>query len=111
MKSPAAADQESLQASWWDRRSPLPLRGRDILRLIDCGLSCGAGTWPLGGRGGGGMQQMNLALVHDRLQVKSVWEQRIQSEEQHAHSEQQRRSRSALHRSGGGGGPGGGSCR
>ncbi|KAM9744068.1 LOW QUALITY PROTEIN: 8-oxo-dGDP phosphatase NUDT18 [Menidia menidia] len=38
LKSPAAADQESLQASWWDRRSPLPLRGRDILRLIDCGL-------------------------------------------------------------------------
>uniref|UniRef100_A0A8D3D359 Nudix hydrolase domain-containing protein n=1 Tax=Scophthalmus maximus TaxID=52904 RepID=A0A8D3D359_SCOMX len=33
-----AADHESLQASWWDRRSVLPLRGRDILRLIDCGL-------------------------------------------------------------------------
>uniref|UniRef100_UPI003AAF9DC3 8-oxo-dGDP phosphatase NUDT18 n=1 Tax=Centroberyx gerrardi TaxID=166262 RepID=UPI003AAF9DC3 len=32
------ADQESLQACWWDRESPLPLRGRDILRLIDSGL-------------------------------------------------------------------------
>ncbi|XP_071376086.1 8-oxo-dGDP phosphatase NUDT18-like isoform X2 [Centroberyx affinis] len=32
------ADQESLQACWWDRASPLPLRGRDILRLIDSGL-------------------------------------------------------------------------
>uniref|UniRef100_A0A8D3B7S7 Nudix hydrolase domain-containing protein n=1 Tax=Scophthalmus maximus TaxID=52904 RepID=A0A8D3B7S7_SCOMX len=38
MKSLLAADHESLQASWWDRRSVLPLRGRDILRLIDCGL-------------------------------------------------------------------------
>lgn len=38
MKTAAAADQESLQASWWDRVSILPLRGRDILHLIDCGL-------------------------------------------------------------------------
>ena len=38
LKGPSAADQESLQASWWDRQSALPLRGRDILRLIDCGL-------------------------------------------------------------------------
>ncbi|XP_061586148.1 8-oxo-dGDP phosphatase NUDT18 [Cololabis saira] len=38
LKSLAAADQESLQAAWWDRQSPLPLRGRDILRLIDYGL-------------------------------------------------------------------------
>uniref|UniRef100_A0A3Q3IWB3 Nudix hydrolase domain-containing protein n=1 Tax=Monopterus albus TaxID=43700 RepID=A0A3Q3IWB3_MONAL len=38
IKDLSAADQESLQASWWDRQSVLPLRGRDILRLIDCGL-------------------------------------------------------------------------
>ncbi|CAN9512810.1 unnamed protein product [Ophioblennius macclurei] len=38
LKTPSAADQESLQASWWDRRSALNLRGRDILRLIECGL-------------------------------------------------------------------------
>uniref|UniRef100_A0A3Q4H382 Nudix (nucleoside diphosphate linked moiety X)-type motif 18 n=1 Tax=Neolamprologus brichardi TaxID=32507 RepID=A0A3Q4H382_NEOBR len=34
----SAADQESLQASWWDRQSELQLRGRDILRLIESGL-------------------------------------------------------------------------
>ncbi|XP_068130797.1 8-oxo-dGDP phosphatase NUDT18 isoform X2 [Hyperolius riggenbachi] len=34
LKSPSAADKESLQASWWDRVSPLPLRCRDILPLI-----------------------------------------------------------------------------
>ncbi|XP_030579523.1 8-oxo-dGDP phosphatase NUDT18 [Archocentrus centrarchus] len=38
LKSLSAADQESLQASWWDRQSALQLRGRDILRLIDSGL-------------------------------------------------------------------------
>ncbi|CAK6978529.1 -oxo-dGDP phosphatase NUDT18 [Scomber scombrus] len=38
MKSLEAADQESLQAAWWDRQSALPLRGRDILRLIESGL-------------------------------------------------------------------------
>ncbi|XP_038559284.1 8-oxo-dGDP phosphatase NUDT18 isoform X2 [Micropterus salmoides] len=38
LKTPSAADQESLQACWWDRQSSLHLRGRDILRLIDCGL-------------------------------------------------------------------------
>ncbi|XP_076003575.1 8-oxo-dGDP phosphatase NUDT18 [Genypterus blacodes] len=38
IKCLSAADHESLQASWWDRQSALPLRGRDILRLIDCGL-------------------------------------------------------------------------
>lgn len=38
LKTVAEADQESLQASWWDRQAPLQLRGRDILRLIDCGL-------------------------------------------------------------------------
>ncbi|XP_072243274.1 8-oxo-dGDP phosphatase NUDT18 [Leuresthes tenuis] len=38
LKSLSEADQESLQGAWWDRESSLPLRGRDILRLIDCGL-------------------------------------------------------------------------
>uniref|UniRef100_A0A3Q4MI19 Nudix (nucleoside diphosphate linked moiety X)-type motif 18 n=1 Tax=Neolamprologus brichardi TaxID=32507 RepID=A0A3Q4MI19_NEOBR len=38
LKSLSAADQESLQASWWDRQSELQLRGRDILRLIESGL-------------------------------------------------------------------------
>ncbi|XP_068594551.1 8-oxo-dGDP phosphatase NUDT18 [Brachionichthys hirsutus] len=45
IKTPSAADQESLQASWWDRQSPLPLRGRDILRLIDCGLKYRQDPW------------------------------------------------------------------
>lgn len=38
IKTLSTADQESLQASWWDRHSVLPLRGRDILSLIDNGL-------------------------------------------------------------------------
>ncbi|KAM9313287.1 8-oxo-dGDP phosphatase NUDT18 [Gastrophryne carolinensis] len=38
LKTPAAADKESLQASWWDRVSPLPLRSRDILPLIKLAL-------------------------------------------------------------------------
>ncbi|KAM9857850.1 8-oxo-dGDP phosphatase NUDT18 isoform 2-T2 [Aulostomus maculatus] len=45
MKTLAAADQESLQATWWDRSSALPLRGRDILRLIDCGLKYCRDPW------------------------------------------------------------------
>ncbi|XP_068166237.1 8-oxo-dGDP phosphatase NUDT18 [Antennarius striatus] len=45
IKTPSAADQESLQASWWDRQSSLPLRGRDILRLIDCGLKYRQDPW------------------------------------------------------------------
>ncbi|XP_034452535.1 8-oxo-dGDP phosphatase NUDT18 [Hippoglossus hippoglossus] len=45
IKSLSAADQESLQASWWDRQSILPLRGRDILRLIDCGLKYRQDPW------------------------------------------------------------------
>ncbi|XP_075881672.1 8-oxo-dGDP phosphatase NUDT18 isoform X2 [Nelusetta ayraudi] len=45
LKTLAEADQESLQASWWDRQSPLPLRGRDILRLIDCGLKYRQDPW------------------------------------------------------------------
>ncbi|XP_033828702.1 8-oxo-dGDP phosphatase NUDT18 [Periophthalmus magnuspinnatus] len=38
LKTLSGADQESLQACWWDRHSSLSLRGRDILRLIDSGL-------------------------------------------------------------------------
>ncbi|XP_018425720.1 PREDICTED: 8-oxo-dGDP phosphatase NUDT18 [Nanorana parkeri] len=38
LKSPASADKESLQASWWDRVSPLPLRCRDILPLLKLAL-------------------------------------------------------------------------
>ncbi|XP_008294548.1 8-oxo-dGDP phosphatase NUDT18 [Stegastes partitus] len=45
LKGLAAADQESLQASWWDRRSVLHLRGRDILRLIDSGLKYRQDPW------------------------------------------------------------------
>ncbi|XP_075938622.1 8-oxo-dGDP phosphatase NUDT18 [Anarhichas minor] len=45
LKSLSAADKESLQASWWDRQSVLPLRGRDILRLIDCGLKYRQDPW------------------------------------------------------------------
>uniref|UniRef100_A0A3Q3X8N6 Nudix hydrolase domain-containing protein n=1 Tax=Mola mola TaxID=94237 RepID=A0A3Q3X8N6_MOLML len=45
IKTLSAADQESLQASWWDRQFVLPLRGRDILRLIDCGLKYRRDPW------------------------------------------------------------------
>ncbi|XP_023198870.1 8-oxo-dGDP phosphatase NUDT18 [Xiphophorus maculatus] len=45
LKTLAAADQESLQASWWDRQSSLSLRGRDILRLIDYGLRYHRSPW------------------------------------------------------------------
>ncbi|XP_030621902.1 8-oxo-dGDP phosphatase NUDT18 [Chanos chanos] len=38
LKTVADADKESLQAQWWDRESPLPLRGHDILPLINAGL-------------------------------------------------------------------------
>lgn len=41
LKTPDEADKESLQATWWDRVSPLQLRGRDILELIDSGLKYG----------------------------------------------------------------------
>uniref|UniRef100_A0AAV2MQ97 Uncharacterized protein n=1 Tax=Knipowitschia caucasica TaxID=637954 RepID=A0AAV2MQ97_KNICA len=40
--------------------------------------------------------EMNLAKVHDRLNIKSFWEKRIGGDTQHAQSEEQRRSRSAL---------------
>uniref|UniRef100_A0A1A7XJE0 8-oxo-dGDP phosphatase NUDT18 n=2 Tax=Iconisemion striatum TaxID=60296 RepID=A0A1A7XJE0_9TELE len=45
LKTSSAADQESLQASWWDRQSSLPLRGRDILRLIEYGLKYHRNPW------------------------------------------------------------------
>uniref|UniRef100_UPI00398E9C48 8-oxo-dGDP phosphatase NUDT18 isoform X1 n=2 Tax=Pristiophorus japonicus TaxID=55135 RepID=UPI00398E9C48 len=34
LKNPSDSNAESLQARWWDRVSPLPLRARDILNLI-----------------------------------------------------------------------------
>ncbi|CAL8294203.1 8-oxo-dGDP phosphatase NUDT18 isoform X1 [Gadus morhua] len=45
LKIPGEGDQESLQATWWDRVSPLQLRGRDILDLIDSGLKYHQETW------------------------------------------------------------------
>ncbi|KAM4577982.1 protein FAM240B [Fundulus diaphanus] len=39
---------------------------------------------------------MNLALIHDRLHIKSFWENRISAENQHVESEEQRRTKSAL---------------
>lgn len=45
LKTEAQADSESLQACWWDRESPLPLRGRDILSLIDTGLRYHEKPW------------------------------------------------------------------
>ncbi|XP_061529237.1 LOW QUALITY PROTEIN: 8-oxo-dGDP phosphatase NUDT18 [Phycodurus eques] len=45
VKTLSSADQESLQAAWWDRRAPLPLRARDILRLIDFGLKYLRDAW------------------------------------------------------------------
>ncbi|XP_059192353.1 protein FAM240B [Centropristis striata] len=39
---------------------------------------------------------MNLALIHDRLHIKTFWEKRIVNDSQHAESEEQRRNRSAL---------------
>ncbi|MEE6519181.1 hypothetical protein FKM82_030734 [Ascaphus truei] len=38
LKCPVSADSESLQASWWDTVTPLPLRCRDILPLIRLAL-------------------------------------------------------------------------
>ena len=47
LKTPAEGDQESLQATWWDRVSPLQLRGRDILHVIDSGLKYVLVPYPL----------------------------------------------------------------
>ncbi|KAI4882462.1 hypothetical protein NFI96_005458, partial [Prochilodus magdalenae] len=45
LKTTAEADSESLQAQWWDRQAPLPLRCRDILALIDAGLKYRQKPW------------------------------------------------------------------
>ncbi|CAL8343887.1 unnamed protein product [Lota lota] len=45
LKTSAEADHESLQATWWDRVSPLQLRGHDILDLIDSGLKYRKEAW------------------------------------------------------------------
>uniref|UniRef100_A0A3Q3AUY2 Family with sequence similarity 240 member A n=1 Tax=Kryptolebias marmoratus TaxID=37003 RepID=A0A3Q3AUY2_KRYMA len=39
---------------------------------------------------------MNLALIHDRLNIKSFWEERINADNRHAESEETRVNRSAL---------------
>ncbi|XP_043968168.1 protein FAM240B [Gambusia affinis] len=39
---------------------------------------------------------MNLALIHDRLYIKSFWENRISADSQHAESEETRMNKSAL---------------
>ncbi|XP_036383833.1 8-oxo-dGDP phosphatase NUDT18 [Megalops cyprinoides] len=45
LKTEEEADAESIQAQWWDRESPLPLRCRDILCLIDAGLKYREKPW------------------------------------------------------------------
>ncbi|KAL6456366.1 hypothetical protein MHYP_G00349090 [Metynnis hypsauchen] len=45
LKTTAEADSESLQAQWWDRETPLPLRCQDILPLIDAGLKYRRKPW------------------------------------------------------------------
>ncbi|KAK2838202.1 hypothetical protein Q5P01_015414 [Channa striata] len=39
---------------------------------------------------------MNLALIHDRLQIKTFWEKKIDTECRDVENEEQRRKRSAL---------------
>ncbi|XP_034548576.1 protein FAM240B [Notolabrus celidotus] len=41
---------------------------------------------------------MNLALIHDRLHIKTFWEKRIDSEGQYVDKEEQRKTRSALNK-------------
>ncbi|XP_070761198.1 protein FAM240B [Enoplosus armatus] len=41
---------------------------------------------------------MNLALIHDRLHIKTFWEKRINNQCQHAESEEQRANKSALNK-------------
>lgn len=43
--------------------------------------------------------QMNLALIHDRLHIKSFWEKRINADCQYAENEEQRMNKSALKKS------------
>ncbi|XP_062310785.1 8-oxo-dGDP phosphatase NUDT18 [Osmerus eperlanus] len=45
LKTLKEADAESLQAGWWDQESPLPLRGQDIMRLINAGLKYRQKAW------------------------------------------------------------------
>ncbi|TTM20210.1 8-oxo-dGDP phosphatase NUDT18 [Bagarius yarrelli] len=45
LKTPSKADSESLQAQWWDREPPLPLRSRDILCLIEAGVRYRQNPW------------------------------------------------------------------
>lgn len=45
IKTTAEADSESLQAQWWDRVSPLPLRAKDILHLIEAGVKYKESPW------------------------------------------------------------------
>ncbi|XP_074527234.1 protein FAM240B [Halichoeres trimaculatus] len=39
---------------------------------------------------------MNLALIHDRLHIKTFWEKRIDNDCHYAETEEQRKSKSAL---------------
>uniref|UniRef100_A0A3Q1EXX4 Family with sequence similarity 240 member A n=1 Tax=Acanthochromis polyacanthus TaxID=80966 RepID=A0A3Q1EXX4_9TELE len=39
---------------------------------------------------------MNLALIHDRLHIKTFWEKRIDTQSRHEDSEEQRMNQSAL---------------
>uniref|UniRef100_A0A3P8TZ27 Uncharacterized protein n=1 Tax=Amphiprion percula TaxID=161767 RepID=A0A3P8TZ27_AMPPE len=39
---------------------------------------------------------MNLALIHDRLHIKTFWEKRIDTQSRHEDSEEQRKNQSAL---------------
>ncbi|XP_030272304.1 protein FAM240B [Sparus aurata] len=39
---------------------------------------------------------MNVALIHDRLHIKTFWEKRISNECEHVESEEQRMEKSAL---------------
>ncbi|XP_069378982.1 protein FAM240C [Paralichthys olivaceus] len=41
---------------------------------------------------------MNLALIHDRLHIKTFWEKKINSECQFAENEEQRMNKSALNK-------------
>ncbi|MCI4381289.1 hypothetical protein PGIGA_G00249650 [Pangasianodon gigas] len=45
LKTPSEADSESVQAQWWDREAPLPLRSWDIACLIDAGLRYRQKPW------------------------------------------------------------------
>ncbi|XP_028659158.1 8-oxo-dGDP phosphatase NUDT18 [Erpetoichthys calabaricus] len=45
MKTLENSDSESLQAQWWDRISPLSLRAKDILPLIDSGVKYKEKPW------------------------------------------------------------------